>query len=453
MKIFTGEYIAGKIIGLKLEKKKNRYIFVEEKELFLEDFKEKNAYISIDLQDFIIQKVEIPPIRDKSAIEFIIKNKLSNQIEEDIENYRILFFKDEAQSIPTQFSFNVFLIKKDNINKSFPQNILENLNILTISSFSLAGLAKVLNSKNYILHFYGDEKRAILVLCKDGNIEYVRETYVPEFIFSQEDLRNFYYESLNLTYIYLKQNRNIKIDNILLSGLISEDESLVKDIYSFAGIPVFSLNYKQIIENMDIKIFNRNIIPIGNLFLDKKYDVREKEILFKRRFNIFSKYITLLLSLIFIFISGALFKNYFDLKVLENELNVEKQLFQQKAQTVIRDIKLSPEEIKYYVNYLKLYNEAFKFNFFDFLNEIKPLLFVHKFSNLSYKKLSDTQFSINLQSKITFNSLISLNEFNTELQNILENLKNKMEVRNNSKIDINKLTLDLDITLIKQVKR
>ncbi len=453
MKIFTGEYKAAKIIGLYLKKKRNTFVYLKEKEFDIERFKEKNSYVALDIPDFSIQKVETPPIKDKSAVEFILKNKLSAQLEEDINNYHFTYVKDEAQSTSTNYVFNVFLIKKSYIYQLFSENVLENLNLLTLSAFSLAGITKLLNKSEYIIHFYGDEKRSIIVLCKDGQVEYARETTAPEFIFSEEDLRNFYYESLNLTYIYLRQNRNINIGSILVSGNILEDFTLINDIYNFTGLPIFCLNPKQIIKNIDTKVFNKHTIAIGNLFLEKTYDIREKEILYKKTFNVASKYVALSLLVLLLVLFAFFIKNFVSYKTLQAQLSKEKQYFKQKVQIITKDIKITPKELNYYITYVKLYDKAFNYTLFNFLEDIKPLLSLHKFNNLSFKKLSDNKFSITLQSTVSFNSLLSLNKFEKELNKKLSSIKKKIEVRNNSKIDINKLIINLDITLIKHISR
>ena len=450
MSIFSGEYFHGKIKGITLKKRKNTLFFIKENEFNSEEFNLENSYIAVDVPNIIMHTVETPPINDKNALELIIKNKLSTLVEENVDNYKLLFFKNEALSSKDSYAFNVFLVDKSFIENIFKSDQLKLMELLTASAFSL-GAYSVHFPDKYVIHFYGDEKRAIITLSINGVLEYVRYVNTPEYIFSQEDLKNFYYEAFNLSYIYLRQNRSFKADLLILSGNISEDEFLITDIYNFSNLPAVSLNPNYFIRNINKNIFKKHIIPVGNIFLSKEYDIREKEILFFLNFKKISKYMLLFFFALNIIFFGLLLKSFLSYENTYKEFQKTKEMIFLRSRNIIKDFKLSEKDIEYYINYIRILNKEKKYTLSDFVKEIKPVLLIHKFEVFKYKKLSPNTYVINLQSQVYFNSLTALYSFNEKLEKALKYIDRSIKIKNNSKTDLNNKKIKIDITFTKKV--
>ena len=454
-KFLAGEIRLDKFYGISLKKRKNTYIFEEELEIPLEEIKNYlkkfKSKISIDTIDYQIQKVSIPKIKDENTKELLIKNRLS-QIIEDIEKFKILFFKiNETESTE---EYNVYLIPIYIVNElPFEEEDFLNIDILTLSIFSVAGLTnKFLKEKN-IFAVVVDNYKIVISFIQNGVLEYSRTTPVPAYISTEEEFLNFYYENINLTYMYIYQNLRKDIDVILFLGNIYNNADLVEQVYGFARKPIAVIFPIDTIKNISVDKFHKYISHIGNLFLDLSYDIRSNETIEKKYFQIYSKTLFFIFLLLFLIVSildiNQLLKNseYKD-KLVKKVILLNKQY-----QDLVKQSTFS-KDIEYYINYL---DEITKLNdelLLKFLYDIRKIFSIHKFENITLEKKEDS-LTIALNSQVYFPSLVEATLFKSKLEDSLKEIQQKfkdIKIRKTILLDINKFIVDIDINLERELK-
>ncbi len=446
-KILCGKLISDTIDGIVLEKKKNIFLFKERKSLSIDNIKNLDfkVYASINLPEYIIHKVYIPPVKDKKSQELLVKNKLSTIVEEDLSNYIVKIF--EAGIENESLTVNVVLIKKDYI-PNYSQDILERFEIFSTDAFGLATLSTQIEKNKYVFHFYSCSKYTLAVLSKGSYIEYIRYSPVPDYIFSEKDIENFYYESFNLTYLYLKQNQSINLDLIVFSGDIVSMDDVLRQLYEFSNLPFASINYKYFVQNIPEDIAFEQTSSIGLIISPEEFDIRNIEIIYSRRFKILSKYLSLVVAIINAFMGIVLILNLYSLKESMFLRNYKETLLENKVNVLKKTIKYNHSELNYFISYAKLYSTVYEHTFFDIMKDIKDLLKFYPYKTIRYIRTNQGH-SVSLVSTVSFHSLLDLDNFNKKLINILNRFKDKYKVANKSSIDVNNLTIHIDINISK----
>ena len=451
----VGEIRLDKFYGIILKKEKNYYTFDKEVEFSIEELKKYlpkyKSKIAIDTIDYQLQKVSIPKIKDNKTKEILIKNKLS-QILDDIEKFKLLFFKTTETENTEEY--NVYLIPLYIVNElPLDEENFLNLDILTLSIFSISGITnKFLDEKN-IFSVVVDDFKIVISFIQNGVLEYSRTTTIPAYISTEEEFLNFYYENINLTYVYILQNLRKEIDLILFSGKIYNNTNLVEQVYEFAKKPVEVVYPIYTIKNLSIDKFYQHISHIGILFLDLEYDIRPNELIERKTFRTFSKYLFLVFFVLSLFLLAFNVVKY-----------VENSQYKEKIIRKVNNIHVKYEGIKkqssftkdidYYIKYLNIISKLEENALLRFLHEIKDIFKIHKFENITLDKKGN-KLIIALNSQVYFPSLIEATLFKSKLEDILEEIlqKNK-DIKLNKAIllDVNKFTVNMGISIQKEIK-
>ena len=451
----VGEIRLDKFYGVVLKKEKNYYIFDEEVEISIEElgkYLPKYKFkIAIDTIDYQLQKVSIPKIKDNKTKELLIKNKLS-QILEDIEKFKLLFFKTTETDNTEEY--NVYLIPLYLVNELLlDEEDFLNLDILTLSIFSISGITKQFLDERNIFSVVVDDFKIVISLIQDGILEYSRTTTIPTYISTEEEFLSFCYENINLTYMYVLQNLRKEVNLILFSGKIYNNVDLVKQVYKFANKPIGFVYPIYTVKNLSTDKFHQHISHIGILFLDLEYDIRPHKLIEKKLFRTFSKYLFL------IFFVLSLFLLAFDIIKYVKNLQYKEKIVRKannlhvKYENIVKQSSFA-KGIDYYIKYLNIISKLEENSLLKFLYEIKDIFKIHKFENVTLDKKGNNLI-IALNSQIYFPSLVEATLFKSKLEDTLEEILQKnrgVKLNKTILLDINKFTVDIDINIQKEIQ-
>ncbi|WP_457641186.1 hypothetical protein [Persephonella sp.] len=442
MSIIAVDLSDGKKKGIVLRKKNHLYEVVD-----YNINKKGRFYISIFFQDFITATTVLPPAKDKKTIELLIRNKLSGQLEKGT-SYSLVY-KERGRLGEKQIEYIVYALPE----RVFYE-VLEKLDIsddsyietFSISQLSLAGISRKISENETIFMVYADREKFIVTVSKGSDILYTRSTKIPEYADNEEQLVNFYYENLNLTYIYAVQNRSINIDSIALSGNISRYEQFVNLAYNFSNKPVYTVLPQYFIKDVNIDQFNEMVIPIGNILIGKEYDFSPQEIKEKRIFNRLTEILISILIFVFLIITGLNFSLLFNLKEKYTDVKLQYENLIRKLEKDIASKNLSKNEILYLSKYAGLLDPEKKI--INILSEITNLLFLIKNENLNITNI-DNKTEINIKAVQTFKSIGEIENFKRKYYEYLSKLK-KFKVIDKTVFDLNNMKASINLEIIRE---
>jgi len=278
-------------------------------------------------------------------------------------------------------------------------------------------------------------------------------TTIPAYIATEEEFLNFYYENINLTYMYVLQNLRQEIDLIVFLGNIYNNFDLAEQVYGFARKPISVLYPFNIIKNISIDTFYSHIIHIGTLFLDLDYDIRDLQLIENKFFRNFSKNLFVIFSIFaFILIVFDIYK-YQQNSIIKRNLIEKAHNLQIAYQNLTRQSALA-QDIDYYIRYLNTISNLEKSSVLEFLTQIKEIFKIHKFEKVVLDK-ENKNLTIALNSQVYFPSLINASLFKSKLEDTLKNISRKYEdikITKTILLDIDKFTVDINITIRKEIK-
>ena len=421
-----------------------------ESEEFLQQAISRNHknFLAYTFQNIENVKVEIPSVKDEKTREFLIKSQLKSQ-NISVDKFKIYYTLESKEE--TKETYSVYL---------FPLSVFENLEldeekkvsleIFTFPIFSLSYIYKAIEIFNnkYVLHIHLTKYELILVLSTNGKLVYFRTVEIPDYISTEDQVINFVYENVNLTYIYIRQSVNDNVDIVTLSGDIAFYERLAEQVYSFMGSPIVSIIPYGFIENCDGITFQHFIINFGTLNVDRLVaDLRPEKYIYKRNFVKLSRklfYFSLSLFFVTLFF---LAKEYKDLNEKQNEITLLKNEIREQLRNKLSKSKFSYEEFEYFIKYLNLIKESQTKNAIVPLEKTIPLLKVLQVNNIS-STIDDEKFIIKIIDNLMFSSLIEFNDFKNSFERAIEIVKKKgLIVRNNSQYNINTLNVEINLTI------
>ena len=403
-------------------------------------------YISVFYQDFIYSSIILPAVKDEETLFFLLKNRLSDQLESGTE-YIILPVRNKEIS-ENQIEYFVYAIPEklffDAVKKV---GIIDpaDVEFFTLSQFSLAGVTSKISEDETVFMIYTDKEKFIITVSHGNRILYTRSTKIPDFV-TEEQLVNFYYENFNLTYIYIVQNQGIDIDSVGLAGNISKIKQFVELIRSFSDKPVYTVLPDLFLKNSDFDQFSSYTIQIGALNLSKDYNFLPLKIKQKKTFSNLSRKISLILMLIFLSLSVINAKSFFEVKDKFYSLKSSYTRLKISFEKEIASKNISPEQIKYLIGYINLLSSERKTVYL--LDKISGILSILNMENLNitYK---DGKRYISIRSEERFTSLNDMEFFKRKLKKEVSKLKD-FKIVDRSVFDIDRLSAKIFIELVKE---
>lgn len=446
-------------IGVLVKKKKNglalykTFNFTEKSETeYLEDLtgliKKYKTVLSVEFEDYINQEISLPVIKDKKTKEFMLKNKLSNSLE---SNKQYKFIPIPEKNLENNVLYNVYAVPIEDVLKkiNLKENLIENLEALFFSPFSLLGISNYLFPQKDIFHVYADKKSMIITVSNGKNLKYTRTVSILEGL-DEQQRTNLFYENINLTYQYVIQNKSKNIDLILFSGEISENFELSKMGYDFLKKPVAVIFKESLIKNCDKETFINYLIPIGNVLIPDIYNILPDEFIEKNNFNK-----AVVLANFFVFVSIILFSYYefSEYNRLQDNLSVldrKYSLIKKEIQKFKENYKIPVEDLDFYMKYFNTLSTVEDKNIFPVFSQLKSLVSGTTIESLTIDK-ENGMLKIRLISKKQFQNLKDFISFKEKLKSELDIFSKNWSLKNNTKFNFEKLEVKIDISLTKNV--
>ncbi|WP_457623259.1 hypothetical protein [Persephonella sp.] len=443
MKIISIELSGEKKKGIVLKKKKNDLFQIVDYNINTDG----TYYISVFYQDFISEKVTIPEVNDRETLNFLIKNKLSERLE---PNKDYIFLPKKIK--PTQdnlVEYNVYAIPEEVYTKAVEQLKIENqenIEVFTLSQFSLAGIGTETFKDKTVFVTFIDEEKIIITVSKNNEIIYTRSTLIPPYLNDESQLINFYYENFNLTYIYVSQNTGINIDIIGLVGEISQKDEFVNLISEFTGKSIYTVLPTGFFEKISYEDFNKYVIPLGNVLIGNDYNFIPPKIKEKKTFGSILSKLTMITGIIFIILTALNLNNLIKLKGEMRDLD---RLFIEINENFERDVlgkEITHNQLKYIIYYLDLLDPEKRIIFK--LDRIKNLLSLidHESIKITNEK---NKSRIVIKATQKFKTLQEFENFKRKVSLELMELSD-LNPKNNTTFDINSLTAKVFIELYKE---
>ncbi len=411
-----------------LGKRRGNDILVEkiiENREFNEKFSE--AYVTVVYPDISEEVVKIPPVKDPETKEILIKKKVAEVIGTSGENL-IIYFEVPEESSPTERAFKVYAIPQNIFSEDnyIDENIRTKLHFFTVSSFSLAGISKLLFPEDIVFHAFGDEENLVITVNHGDDIIYMRIIQIPAYAKeSEESYEDFAYENINMTYIYVAQRKNIKVDRFLISGKLKDSERLVQNLINLIPSGVSSPIPPENIRNIDALKFHELLPAFGTFFIPETYDFSPLEAKKVRKLNNLIRKAIPALMVIFL-ISFTLFT--LELKRVFEDLEMLRIL----SMRVDREYKKVMEReiirtglYEYYIQYLLNLYESRERNPFIILSDIKELLKLLNSEEEYVFQVKKNVIQLRIKGKRQFGRAIAMTEFKNKLNSALQIIKRK----------------------------
>jgi hypothetical protein len=368
--------------------------------------------------DLLMERVEVPPVKDPETLEVLIKKRLSESVGLS-EDYLLVYRLLETQR--DRRVYRVLGIPRA-VYEGSPfaeEEIGLRVSLFTSSHLSLAGVSKTVAEDLTLFHVYADEEKLIMTVSRGDEVLYTRSV-----VLGGADRDAFLLEHVNMTYIFVAQRQNIPVDLILLSGIAKDADNFISNLLETVQSGIATPLVPHNLRNVGPDQFHRFLIPLGNLYLSGDYDFSPRDIKEKRWFLK-----TVTRSLMFIYPVLAVLSVFLGMTLYEFWINLKDYMDQREyivtrsraflAEDLIREGKLD-----YYLTYVNLIYRSRALNPLSILEDIGPLLGVVKAQSYIFSSEKD-RVVLTLRIDRTFGSLVEMTAFREDLIRELEDLRTK----------------------------
>ncbi len=415
-----------------------------------------NVSLSLFQSNFIHTSIEVQKtITSNSIINNLIKDKLT---------------KDQIDINSICFSFNQVVEKKKQeiakykihgIYKNDPLYLKsldllsdKNCESLSLEVFSLYSTAKKLYTEKNFLSIYITNDSLTIVAGNKNNIFFLRSKYLSfnenlENNTKEEQSQHLIEEIVKNTLYVKEEIRDIEFDILTINGILFSDQKVFNSLSKQLKIEVVSLlpTIKEF-GKFTPSNFNKYLIEIGMLYLEKRFNFMPISLRYKKEFNkILNLYIPFLMILVgyFGYQSYIKYKQYDSAKIKYDNLS-------NNIINKIPNISIDKNNISNINLFLNTLKNSDGFYIIEYMNSINNTIQKIKSYdinlelnfNLDNFNWSNKNTSIQIEEIKHFNKLINFNLFVHQLEKIKNDLKNDLII----KIKSNPKTLTIQIAFI-----
>ena len=417
----------------------------------LGELKGEGTYLALFYPNLNVETVEIPPVKDEDTREILIKKKLADIL--GLQTDHLVVYRElPEESTETKKVFRVFAIPSDVYHdpETLPENLKDEQEIFTLEQFSLCGLSKLLYPDKTVFHIYSDESKLMVTVSKGDEIIYTRSINIPSYVF-EEDLDNFLYENVNMTYIFVAQRSGIRPDMILLSGFAKDRSSFVESLCNLVQENVAVPLVPEGFSGVSTEIFHEFAPCFGTLFLSEVYDFSPRSVKEKRKARRILEKVIPLLVLAFLLLGSFLGWQAKEILDKKKHLETLSLRLQREAFALVKDDLLSDQHrLKFYTDYLRALSESRKKNPFIFAKELVPLIEFAMPVRYSFR-LGKDSVVLELDVKRTFPDLVTLNMFRSKLTERAKGLKGFSYKVVSENVDYKSNSLSISLRLEKRL--
>lgn len=233
-----------------------------------------NVFITGEYLDLVSATVELPPVKDEVSVNLVIKNKLIDSLRPDQE---YSFIRREIQTEGQRVNlmsktYNVYGVPNEFVTSIVPPKVMHNVLLLTLDQFALINISKRVSPNELVCHVFADTERVIVSFSMGDQLVYSRVTVIPENISQGGNINEFIYDTINLTYVYARQSKQLAVSVFIMSGLLFNQQEIISKVRSLTGLSITTLSAKPFIKNCTDEVFNTYLLPIAAAMSDSSID-------------------------------------------------------------------------------------------------------------------------------------------------------------------------------------
>ncbi|PLX65888.1 MAG: hypothetical protein C0603_13005 [Denitrovibrio sp.] len=455
MKLFSAELLtAGDQKTTKaviLEKKRSSYTLLQHYITEPENLKslsgELNYYFCIDYYDTIIETVEIPPVKDSKTFRLLAKNKLKEHLEEDV-SYLIAYKKDEDVKPDKAGSalHNVYMVPESLFEKDagLVDHQKLNMDMFTLSDFALCGISDYFFPDEVVFHSFADETKVIVTVSKGKKIIYTREM---EYNTSEvSSIESIFYESINLTYMFVTKNQHISIDRMILSGQLADKSELSQMLFDFNKKTQSVVIPGSLFKDCSNQQFRDFMIPLSLCLLEDTYDFTPEKYKVARGFNILKtavNSIAIVATLILLLLNMSAFE---ELSFAKEKARGQNNVIKMKLDRNVHNFKDSGERRYnfYYIKQVQKYGD----DAFDLYKETAGLINTADYKSVKFEKDKD-KVSLKVFGDVKFTSFKGIDDHRQMIEREVSQIENngKYKVKNTSRYNSDTLVASINLSI------
>ncbi|MDR2105274.1 MAG: hypothetical protein LBP51_05925 [Deferribacteraceae bacterium] len=458
MKIFAGA-LGGTnntlVKTVTVNKVRNKLRFLNARTMSMHAFASKvdeGTHVTCEYVDAVSAESEFPPLNDKKAFAMLAKSKVQDQLLPDVR-YAFAFSEatlprasDSAPSVSVMKSYNIYAVPADLITQySGGSTMAGNIAYLTLDQFSMMAFSEKVATDKLICHAYADKSQLLITFSYGNNLIYSRISSVPKSFDSKEDRLNFYYETLNLTYVYMRQSRQLPVDMLIFSGLLKYEKELEESVKNFSGHEVQYLEPSQYISDCREDIFDEYMLAIGCCLADPAFNfvpVTNNEL-------ISYKQVLLVVNLCFAVLVLAAFVACVLKAAKYVELRGDISSRTQRLTSTLNQLNAvigDENELRYYNTYINALRQR-ETSPINAIVKAQELLYMNTYEEIRFVLDNKNESSVIVRKKETFDTYTSTYDFQRKYNSYIDNFKALSPIAN-SKLRIPDRTYDMDMQLL-----
>ncbi len=151
-----------------------------------------------------------------------------------------------------------------------------NMDMFTLSDFALCGISDYFFPDDVVFHSFADETKVVVTVSRGKTVLYTRAMEYA--VSSVSSIESVFYESINLTYMFVSKNLRIDIDRMILSGELADKAELSKMLFDFNKKIQSVVIPGTLIKNCTNQQFRQFMIPLSLCMLEETYDFTPEKI-------------------------------------------------------------------------------------------------------------------------------------------------------------------------------
>ena len=277
MKILSAYFAGGKnndeLKAVIIDISKDRYVLKSARTLSSAEFsalaENGRTRLTCEYADLLAEEEELPPVSDKKAATLLVKNKIQNVLKPNTDYTFAVHDAFTASPVylpgsrTSRKSYTIYGVPSDFLDSYIGGALRSKLSVATFDRFALVPLSKKVDPKGVVCHIYADRSRIILSFSAGDNLIYARIADIPAARSTGEALNDFFYEIISLTWLYVKQTKQVPVGAIIFSGTLKGRIALEESVKSFCKQDLSYLNASDYIKNCDNSVFQEYLLAIG----------------------------------------------------------------------------------------------------------------------------------------------------------------------------------------------
>jgi len=407
------------------------------------------TYFCIDYFDTIIETLNVPPVKDPKTFKMLAKNKLKEHMDEGVSYLMAYKASDKSKKDRSgNLEHKVYMIPETLFEKDAGLSEQQKLkmNMFTLSDFAVMGISQFYFPDETVFHTFADEYKLLITVSIGNTIIYSR---TMEYAYTDgQALESVFYESVNLTYMFVTKNMKVDVERMVLSGLLKEMAELSRMLFDFNQKPQSTILSSFIISDCTKETFHRFMIPISLCMIDDSYDFTPDSYKERRGFNSLKKAANIIALLCVLILLYMNLTAYEDLSFAKERMASQTNVIGLKLERNRENFR-DTEGSKFGLYYLKQI-EKYDSSAFDLFDDLKGILDTGDYDNVRFEVDKKTP-EILIGGKVAFADLKEMDAHRQKIYSYIDQLKasGKYKVTDSSRFDMEGLVSDIKLKLEK----